>query len=192
MARTSPVYLFNSHELPRRAGEMKQYSFDITVPERVGNDVIAVLAQEIIHVELRLESVTQGVLVTARITAIADGECMRCLEPIDVDIDQRIQELYRYELGKPHTKAERKRMRQENDDLDEDEDLMMDGDLINLEVPIRDAVVLDLPMNPLCIQECLGLCSGCGLKWSALEQGHIHELVDPRWAGLGGLLGDEK
>ena len=169
MSRSSKVFLFNSHDLPRRAGEMKEYSFDITVPDRVGIDVIAVLPGEDIHVDLRLESVTEGVLV-----------------PVEFDINRLIQELYRYEPEKAHTKAQRKRAREE-DDLDEDEDLMMDGDFINLEIPIRDAVILAIPINPLCDLECQGLCAGCGLKWVDLPEDHAHDLIDPRWAGLGPL-----
>lgn len=187
MARPSDVFLFNSYELPRRAGEMKEHALDISIPERIGIDVIAVLAGEEIHLEMRLESVTEGVLVSAELSAVADGECMRCLDPIELQIDRRIQELYRYEPEKPHTKAQRKRARQEADDLDEDDVLMMDGDFINLEGPIRDAIVLDLPVNPLCSDDCAGLCPGCGVKWSLLPSGHIHEVIDPRWAGLSGL-----
>ena len=122
MPRSSQVFLFNSHDLPRRAGEMKEYASDITVPDRVGIDVIAVLPGEVIHVDLRLESVAEGVLVSAQIGAIADGECMRCLDPVEFDINRSIQELYRYEPEKAHTKAQRKRARQEQDDLDEDEE----------------------------------------------------------------------
>ena len=192
MARASEVFLFNSYELPRRAGEMKQYSLNITIPERIGIDVVAVLAGEEIQLDLRLESVTEGVLVSAELSAFADGECMRCLDPIELQIDRRIQELYRYASEKPHTKAERKRARQEADDLDEDDDLMMDGDFINLEGPIRDAIVLDLPVNPLCSPDCAGLCPGCGVKWSLLDVAHTHEVIDPRWAGLSGLGGGLK
>jgi uncharacterized protein len=189
MARATDVFLFNSYELPRRAGEMRQYSLDLVIPERIGIDVIAVLAGEEIHLEMRLESVTQGVLVSAELSAIADGECMRCLDPIELQIDRRIQELYRYAPEKPHTKAERKRARQEGDDLNEDDVLMMDADFINLEGPIRDAIVLDLPVNPLCSPDCPGLCPGCGIKFSLLESTHSHEVIDPRWAGLSGLGG---
>ena len=191
MTRTTEVFLFNSYELPRRAGEMKEYSLDITLPERLGIDVIAIAAGEEIHLEMRLESVTEGVLVTADLSAFADGECMRCLDPIELQIDRKIQELYRYATEKPHTKAERKRARQEADDVDDDDDfLAMDGDIINLEGPIRDALVLDLPINPLCEIKCLGLCPGCGVKWNALPAEHAHEVIDARWARLSGLAGE--
>ena len=166
---------------------MKEYACDITVPDRVGIDVIAVLPGEVIHVDLRLESVAEGVLVSAQIGAIADGECMRCLDPVEFDINRSIQELYRYEPEKAHTKAQRKRARQEQDDLDEDEELMMDGDFINLEIPIRDAIILALPINPLCDLVCQGLCAGCGLKWVDLPEDPAHDRLEPRWAGLGPL-----
>ncbi len=179
----SKVFLFNAHDLPRRSGEMKEYSFDIAIPEPIGLDVIAVEAGEAIHVDMRLESVSQGILVSAQIAAVADGTCMRCLEPLEIDLHHRIQELYRYAPDKKvHTKAQRKAA--EVDDLDVDEDFMLEGDDIDLEGPIRDAIVLGLPINPLCQQDCPGLCSGCGVKWSLLEADHEHEVVDPRWKAL--------
>jgi len=59
--------------------------------------------------------------------------------------------------------------------------------VMDLEPPIRDAVVLDLPINPLCSEECLGLCPDCGQKWVDLPEDHQHEAIDARWAGLAGL-----
>ena len=73
------------------------------------------------------------------------------------------------------------------DDLDEEEEFMMEGDILNLETPIRDAIVLALPVNPLCDPDCLGLCPECGEKWAKLPEDHAHEAVDPRWKALGGL-----
>ncbi|MFA5918573.1 MAG: YceD family protein [Candidatus Nanopelagicaceae bacterium] len=187
MTRNPQVFRFNAHDLPRRAGEMREYSLDIPAPDRIGIDVIGVLAGEEIHIDMRLEAVTQGVLVSAQLSTIADGECMRCLESVEFDIERRIQELYRYEPEKAHTKAQRKRAREEEDDLDEEE-LMMEGDIIDLEAPIRDAIVLSLPINPLCDEDCPGLCPECGVKWTNLPAGHAHEVIDARWSGLAGLL----
>jgi uncharacterized protein len=67
---------------------------------------------------------------------------------------------------------------------DEDEVFSLDGDIADLEVPIRDAVILAMPINPLCQSDCLGLCSICGLKWRELEKDHAHKASDPRWSGL--------
>ena len=58
----------------------------------------------------------------------------------------------------------------------------MQGDLIDLEPALRDAVVLALPTNPLCREDCPGLCPECGVHWDDLPADHSHQQVDPRWA----------
>ncbi|HEY9276072.1 MAG TPA: DUF177 domain-containing protein, partial [Candidatus Nanopelagicaceae bacterium] len=71
-----------------------------------------------------------------------------------------------------------------SEDVDEDQEFIMEGDIADLEIPIRDAVILALPINPLCSENCRGLCSGCGEKWENLPGDHEHQLIDPRWKGL--------
>jgi len=186
----SKVFIFNTHDLPRCAGEMREYDLDMPAPERIGIDVIAVPEDQAIHVAMKLEAVTEGILVSAHVSTLAEGECIRCLDPVEVPITRYFQELYRYAPEKAHTKAQRKAA-EVLDDLDEDDDLVMDGELINLEGPVRDAIVLGLPINPLCAADCPGLCPGCGVKWSMLEPDHRHDAKDPRWAGLSDLFDDE-
>lgn len=182
------LFIFNTHDLPRRAGEMREYDLDVPAPERIGIDVISVPEDQAIHIGMKLESVSEGVLVSAQVATIAEGECIRCLDPVEVKISRYFQELYRYAPEKAHTKAQRKAA----EIFDEDEeDLVMDGDLINLEGPVRDAIVLGLPINPLCALDCPGLCPGCGVKWSMLESDHRHDLKDPRWKALSELFDDE-
>lgn len=182
---TSP-FILNTFELPRRAGEMKEYQLDIVVEAAIGVPLIGVPVGDVIEADLRLESVTQGVLLSAEIYAQAHGECIRCLDPVAIVIDRKIQELYRYE---PTNEKGRKRKREEEDiDLEIDDELQMEGDLLNLEIPIIDAIILALPVNPLCDEECLGLCPDCGEKWERLPEDHAHEVVDARWSGLRGLV----
>ena len=101
MVRPSHIYHLNTHEVPRRAGEMKEYQLDLVVPESVGVPLIAVPLGDIIEVDARLEAVTEGILLSAEIFAIAKGECIRCLDPVEVEIDRKIQELYLYEEDAP-------------------------------------------------------------------------------------------
>jgi uncharacterized protein len=185
MARGSNPFLLNTHELPRRAGEMKEYKLDIEANARIGVPLIAVPEGDVIEVDLRLESVTEGVLLSAEIYAVAFGECIRCLDPVENVIERTIQELYRYEPTKE--KGRKKRRDDEDIDLDSDDELQMEGDIMNLETPIIDAIVLALPVNPLCSPECQGLCPICGLKWQDLPEDHAHEVVDARWSGLKNL-----
>jgi uncharacterized protein len=182
MQKNAKPFLLNTYELPRRAGELKEYQLDIETVTRIGVPLIAVQEGDVIEVDVRLESVTEGILLSAEIYAVAQGECIRCLDPVEVVIDRKIQELYRYEPT--NEKGHRKRRDDEDVDLDGEEELQMEGDLMNLEIPIIDAIILTLPVNPLCSQDCLGLCPDCGEKWESLPQGHAHEVIDARWSGL--------
>jgi uncharacterized protein len=191
MNRASQVFQFNTHELPRRAGEMKEYQLDLEILEPVGVPLVAVPAGDVIEVDMRLESVAEGILLSADIYAIAKGECIRCLDPVEITVERKIQELYRYEptndKGGKRKKHSSRTDTSDEIDLDAVDELWLDGNEMNLEVPIRDAIVLDLPVNPLCSEACLGLCPDCGEKWEKLPEDHVHEVIDARWAGLAGL-----
>lgn len=185
MHRLPQVYKLNTYELQRRAGEMKEYELDIEVPEKVGVELIYVPVGAIIEVDARLESVTEGILLSAQVFATAKGECTRCLDPLEIPIEKWIQELYRYEIKVDH--GGKKRKSDAEDELDIDGELSMDGDIMDLEPPIRDAIVLSLPINPLCKESCAGLCPACGGKWAELPTDHLHEVIDARWSGLAGI-----
>ena len=105
MARS--IYIFNTHDLPHRAGEMREHQLDLKIPEPVGVDLLSVKPGEVIEVDLRLQSVDEGVLASARVMATATGECTRCLKPITWPIDENFTELYYYEIaaGKRGTKS---------------------------------------------------------------------------------------
>ena len=165
---------------------MKEYQLDITTPTRIGVPLIGVPEGDVIEADIRLESVTEGVLLSAEIYAVAHGECIRCLDPVELVVERNIQELYRYE---PTPEKGRRSQRKEDDiDLEAEDELQMEGDLMNLEIPIIDAIILALPVNPLCDEECLGLCPECGEKWESLPEDHSHGVVDARWSSLAPLL----
>ncbi|MGI9198693.1 MAG: YceD family protein [Candidatus Nanopelagicaceae bacterium] len=199
---TSKAFRFNTHELPRRAGEMKEYHLTIDLEEAIGIDVISV-PKGPLEIDLRLESVSEGVLVTGEFEVTAQGECIRCLEPIELKLEKNFQELYAYKAVKSSKDSSKDSKKQSNRDsnkeiekeIEEEDDtdqLLMDGDYINLEAPIRDAIVLSLPINPLCAEDCEGLCPDCGQNWRDLPEDHSHEQIDARWSGLKGLLEPEK
>jgi uncharacterized protein len=189
MSKTPDSFKLNTYELPRRAGEMKEYELDIVVKEKFGVELISVPAGELIEIDARLESVTEGILLSADVYAVAQGECIRCLDPVEIVIERKIQELYNYEPTNERGKKKRKSSTEDltSEDLDVAAEFMMDGDILDLETPVRDAIVLSLPSNPLCSQDCLGLCPECGSKWADLPEDHAHEVIDARWASLGGL-----
>ena len=181
-------FLFSCHDLPRRAGEMREYELTITEHEPLGIPFFAIPDGEAIEIDLRVAAVSEGILASAAVRATAIGECTRCLDRIELELDEQFHELYIYERD-PRAKKGKHRQEKEIIVEDEDEVLMVEEDRIDLEPPIRDALILNLPVNPLCSEDCLGLCSTCGVKWADLPQDHAHEQIDIRWAGLEKLKG---
>ncbi|MER2136615.1 MAG: DUF177 domain-containing protein, partial [Arthrobacter sp.] len=104
------------------------------------------------------------------------GECGRCLVPIEYTEDVDVQELFYYEDAESFEEEE------------EEEQRRIERDVIDLEPVLRDAVVTSLPFQPVCREDCEGLCSECGARLEE-DPGHHHEVVDPRWAALAGLAG---
>lgn len=175
----SPLVL-DTRELGRRAGSMKALEFSVAAPANLGVAMIAVPEGSDIDFDLRLESVSDGVLVTGTAVVSVAGECGRCLEPLAYDTEVDLQELFQY----PATDA---RGRLVADSEDEDEDLPeLEDDLLDLEPTLRDAVILALPLQPLCQPDCRGLCTQCGANLND-EPEHQHEVVDLRWSALQNL-----
>ncbi len=167
--RRSPLVL-DTHDLGRRAGAMKEIITDVPAPDGMGSDVIGVPPASPIALELRLESVVEGVLVSGTATVTVAGECGRCLEPIEQELVIDVQELYLYPGMEP-------------DDTDASR---MEGEVLDLEPLIRDEVVLELPFMPLCQEDCAGLCPTCGANLNA-DPDHTHgDAIDPRWGDLAG------
>jgi uncharacterized protein len=154
---------------------MRTHSRVVPAPADLGVEMIGVPEGADVSFDLRLESVSEGVLVTGSITVPLEGECGRCLRAITDELTVPVQELFAYENSTT------------DETTDADEVGRMQGDLIDLEPALRDAVVLALPVNPLCREDCPGLCPVCGVRWDELPQGHTHEQTDPRWAALSNL-----
>ena len=171
--------MLDTRELGRRPGSQREVSRTVPAPADLGIEVLGVPEGSPVELDLRLEAVMEGVLVTGTATAALSGECVRCLEPISDEVEVRFQELFVYD----------------DRDVDPDEELevsTLQDDLVDLEPLLREAVVLALPFQPLCTEDCPGLCAECGARL-AEDPDHVHhEPVDPRWAALGALAEPEQ
>lgn len=177
---TAPLVV-DVRSLPRRPGSMITVERTVAAPEGLGVPMARVPEGSAIELDLRLESVLEGVLASGTADLEVSAECSRCLEPVSWHEEVDLAELFRY----PATDA-RGAVVEEEDDSD-DPLPMVQEDLIDLLPVLRDAVVIDLPLAPLCSEECLGLCAECGFRL-ADDPSHEHAATDPRWAALAGLL----
>ena len=187
--------IFDTRLLGRQAGSALTQTRTVPAPEDMHLELVRVPVGANLTLQVRFEAVSEGVLATGSVTASLEGECARCLAPLTSTVTASFQELYLYPDERPHGSAGRgtrdkhdKHHRSDHHDEPEeqdDEQLYLDGDLLNLEPALRDAVVLALPMSPLCRDDCPGLCVECGVPLADAGPDHRHEeATDPRWARL--------
>ena len=171
----SPLVLDVSR-LGRRPGAMQTIRQTVPSPVRIGLDLLAIEAGAPLDLDLRLESVSEGVLISGTVHGPTRGECSRCLGPVTGDVEIALTELFAYPDSLTESTTE------------EDEVGHVIDHTVNLEQPIIDAVGLALPFVPLCQEDCPGLCPQCGVALASAGPDHGHEQIDPRWAKLAGLL----
>lgn len=182
--------VFDTRVLGRQAGSALTQTRTVPAPEDLRLELIGVPVGADVTLEVRFEAVSEGVLATGTVTAPLTGECARCLAPVTASVTAGFTELYLYghERHDKHDKQDRHDRAEEEQD---DGERYLDGDLLDLEPAFRDAVVLALPMSPLCREDCPGLCAECGVPLAEAGPGHRHEeAADPRWAALK-QLGDQ-
>jgi uncharacterized protein len=173
----APLVL-DTRELGRRPGSERRVSLTAPAPADLGIEVLHVPEGSPIEFDIRLEAVVEGVLVTGTARAGLVGECVRCLEEIRSEIDADFQELFVYGEDEP--------------EAEDDETSRLEGDLLDLEPLLRDAVVLTLPFQPVCQDDCPGLCAECGARLADDPEHRHDEAIDPRWAALQRLAGNDQ
>ncbi|MEA2902330.1 MAG: hypothetical protein QOH36_2217 [Actinomycetota bacterium] len=133
--------------------------------------VAEVPADQELDIVTTLEWVTDGLLASGTIAAPWRAECTRCLGPARGHLDFEFRELFE--------KAPR-----------EGESYRLGHDTIDMEPLVREHVLLELPLVPLCAPDCQGLCATCGADLNQGPCGCDRTTVDPRWAALEGFLAD--
>jgi uncharacterized protein len=160
-------------DLMNQPGEMREHTLDIMALEQYGSGVAVVLEGSPVGLELRLEGLHEGILVTGEIHSTATASCVRCLDTFSFDHQVDFQELFAYSGREPDSYT-------------------VDHDALELESVIRDAVVLDLPFQPVCKPQCFGLDPATGEKRDVPASEAPSDDIDPRWQELAKLLEAKK
>ena len=167
-------------KLPRQPGATRALKRVVPAPADLGLELISVPGGSDIELDLMLTSVSEGVYVSGNVRGSLTGECGRCLDGITESFEVPIAELFAYQDSTTE------------ETTDDDEVGRMQGDLLDLEPAVRDAVVLTLPVTPLCRPDCPGLCPDCGVHFDDLPADHSHEIADLRWAALRNLSNNKE
>ncbi|WP_344819823.1 DUF177 domain-containing protein [Microbacterium soli] len=152
-------------DIVRKPGEMREHRFSVTLPERWGEGIVTVEAGESVDLEVRLESVHEGILVSGTADSDYTGVCSRCLTDITRPVEVEFQELFAYPG-------------------EEETDFEVQDDHVDLETLVRDAVVLSLPFQPVCQPDCPGLDPSTGEKLTVGTDAESSAPIDPRWSVL--------
>jgi uncharacterized protein len=169
MATSKNPLVVGVKDLVHQAGEMRELTLELAAPEKYGEAMATVPAGTPMTIELRLEGLHEGILATADVAVEARAECVRCLDPFSFELRVDFQELFAYSSS------------------DSDSYTVVD-DSLNLEDIIRDAVVLELPFQPVCKEDCYGLDPATGEKRTEPPGENVADEIDPRWQELSKLL----
>jgi uncharacterized protein len=169
MATSKNPLVVGVKDLVHQAGEMRELTLELVAPEKYGEAMATVPQGTPMTLELRLEGLHEGILATADVVVDASADCVRCLDPFSFELRVDFQELFAYSSS------------------DSDSYTVVD-DSLNLEDIIRDAVVLELPFQPVCKEDCYGLDPATGEKRTEPPGENVADEIDPRWQELSKLL----
>jgi uncharacterized protein len=163
-------FLVDVRELVDHPGAHRHVVLDGCLPG-LATPVARVADDAPIHVDVEVESVVEGLLVTGQVSTRVTLECARCLREFGQELRARVQELFAVDPAA----------------AEEEGYAVLPDDRLALDTMIRDAVVLAFPSAPLHDPDCAGLCPVCGADRNSTDCGHQPEAVDPRWATLAEL-----
>jgi len=144
------------------------------VIDGLGTVSVAVPEGAEIDAEVTLSSYPGGIMATGTVTAPWQGECRRCGGVVTGAVAAEVRERFVPTQGGAEAPDP------------EDDAYPLTDDLVDLEPLARDAVLLGLPLAPLCSEGCRGLCPTCGANLN-LEPCACEAPSDPRWAALDAL-----
>ncbi|MBN7792741.1 YceD family protein [Microbacterium esteraromaticum] len=152
-------------DIIRKPGEMREHRFEVTLADKWGEGIVTVEAGESLGLDVRLEAVHEGILVSGTADTDYVGVCGRCLTDISAPVEVEFQELFAYPG-------------------EEETDFEVQDDHVDLETLVRDAIVLSLPFQPVCQPDCLGLDPVTGEKLTESAGAESDTPIDPRWSAL--------
>jgi uncharacterized protein len=163
----------------RRASEDFSQKQDLQAsPEALKLEAEGVAFEDPVQVELTLTKNREQLICRGKITASVRLECSRCLAEYRASLLSDLA--FVIDLG-------------ENSGQEESEEegyYLADPAATEFEIDdlVREAVLLSIPLKPLCSEECKGLCPSCGVDLNRSRCNCARESVDPRWDRLRGLL----
>ncbi|MBW3082762.1 YceD family protein [Bifidobacterium phasiani] len=171
-------------QVAARAGRSKPIDMVVPAPSGIGDDIVGIREGSDVHVTGSFDSIVDGLIFNGRADASIVGECTRCLRPLDPHWSVRLMAFFPYDMPEDaHGNGEEVDIIAGEDESEDVYPLSHDGAFADLESLLRDALVESLPLQPLCREDCRGLCSQCGADLNE-DPDHHHDVTDIRFAAL--------
>lgn len=172
-------------QVASRPGQSKPIDTVFPAPSGIGDDIVGVREGADVRVVGSFDSIVDGLVFIGRIEAPLTAECTRCLKPIDPDWTVNATLFFPYDApgaddGRGTGEVE---IIAGEDEAEDVYPLSSDGAFADMESPLRDTLVEALPLQPLCKEDCLGLCPQCGVDLNE-DPDHHHDVTDIRFAAL--------
>jgi uncharacterized protein len=165
--RDSSLLSVDVSELLRRPGATQHISLSTDLDGLAG-EMARVREGSSLNLDLHLDALVDGIHASGELTGELAELCSRCLRTIQGEVRVDLDELFLYP----------------SEETDDGDAYAISEDSIDLEPLVRDAVILALPLNPLCRPDCKGLCPECGADRNDVDCGHTGARVDIRWDAL--------
>ena len=171
-------------QVAARAGRSKPIDMVFPAPSGIGDEVIGIEEGSDVHVTGSFDSIVDGLIFTGTAEATVNGECTRCLKPLDPRWTVGLTAFFPYDMVEDrHGNGEEVDIIAGEEESEDVYPLTHDGAFADMEALLRDALVESLPLQPLCREDCLGLCSQCGADLNE-DPDHHHDVTDIRFAAL--------
>lgn len=115
--------------------------------------------------------------VEGKILASVEIECTRCLQAIEKDLEILFN--VTYVTTENYTEAKESELREQDLDVS-----IFDGRKIDLSELVREQIILNLPEQIFCSEDCKGLCAKCGANRNLIDCNCEEKEIDPRWQSL--------
>lgn len=155
--------------------------FDLELePSAIDLDAEGFRLEGLIRATGNVEKHAGWFVVQGRVDGDSRVDCSRCLEPVDrrLSFPFSIRLLQIDDVGGSIEKGI------EKNDLDSS---LLEEDHIDLAEIVREQILLEVPEQVLCKEDCLGLCPKCGTNRNLIDCNCDDEDIDPRWAALKNL-----
>jgi DUF177 domain-containing protein len=163
----SPLRLNVGFVVAQSAGFFRDFSFDL--PQiNIPPDLQAIS----LNGTIRATRTPQGILLQEDFTVQTSLECVRCLTNFQQTLTVNFTELYAFSQRY----------------VTDSGLLMPESGVIDLSPVLREYILLEIPISPLCRPDCKGLCPICGNNLNEVTCHHDEDIGDPRLASLKALL----